>query len=67
LALIVVKPSYIISTPGGRVVANQIAREVSLELVGQVFRSHLIVFDGQGIDAILGMVWMKLQSYSGYS
>jgi hypothetical protein len=48
-------------------VANQIAREVSLELVGQVFRSHLIVFDGQGIDAILGMVWMKLQSYSGYS
>jgi hypothetical protein len=29
LVLIVAKPSYMISTPGGRVVANQIAREVS--------------------------------------
>jgi hypothetical protein len=41
-------------------VAKQIAREVPLELAGQVFLTHLIVLDGQGIDVILGMSWMKL-------
>jgi hypothetical protein len=44
----------------GRVVANQIAREVPLKLAGQVLRTHLIVMDGQWIDAILGTSWMKL-------
>jgi hypothetical protein len=37
LALSVAKPSYKISTPGDQVVAKQIAREVLLELAGQVF------------------------------
>jgi hypothetical protein len=60
LSLIVAKPSYMISTLGGRMVANQIAREVLLELAGQVFPTHLIVLDGQGIYVILGMSWMKL-------
>jgi hypothetical protein len=41
-------------------VANQIAREVPLKLAGQVFPTHLIILDGQGIDVILGMSWMKL-------
>jgi hypothetical protein len=41
-------------------VANQIAREVLLELAGQVFPNHLIVLDGQGIDVILGMSWIRL-------
>jgi hypothetical protein len=59
LALTIAKPSYMISTPGGRVVAKQIARGVLLELVGQV-SPHLIVLDGQGIDVILEMSWMKL-------
>jgi hypothetical protein len=49
-----------ISTPGGRVVANCIAREVLLELAGHVFPTHLIVLDGQGTDVIFGMSWMKL-------
>jgi hypothetical protein len=60
LVLIVAKPSYMISTPRGRVMAKQIAREVSLELAGQLLPTHLIVLDGQGIDVILGMSWMKL-------
>jgi hypothetical protein len=60
LTLIVAKPSYMISTPGVRVVAKQVATEVPLKLVGQVFPTHLIVLDGQGIDVILGMSWMKL-------
>jgi hypothetical protein len=41
-------------------VANQIPREVPLELAGQVFPTHLIVLDGQGIDVILGVSWMKV-------
>jgi hypothetical protein len=60
LALTITKPSYIISTPGGRVVAKQIAREVLLKLAGEVFPTHLVVLDGQRIDAILGMSWIKL-------
>jgi hypothetical protein len=55
LALTVAMPSYMISTPGGQIVANQIARDVLLELARQVFPTHLIVLDGQGIDAILGL------------
>jgi hypothetical protein len=39
LSLTVAKPSYMIHTPGGRIVANQITKEVPLELAGQVF-SH---------------------------
>ena len=35
-------------------------REGLLELTGQVFSTHLIVLDGQGIYVILGMSWMKL-------
>jgi hypothetical protein len=60
LTLIVAKPSYMISTPGVRVVAKQVATGVPLKLAGQVFPTHLIVLDGQGIDVILGMSWMKL-------
>jgi hypothetical protein len=60
LSLTFAKPSYMISTPGGRVVANRIAREVPLELAGHVFPKHLIVLDGQGIDVIFGMSLMKI-------
>jgi hypothetical protein len=60
LSLTVTKPSYMIHTPGGRIVANQIAKEVLLKLARQVFPTHLIALDGQGIDIILGMSWMKL-------
>jgi hypothetical protein len=37
-----------------------VVREGLLELTGQVFSTHLIVLDGQGIDVILGMSWMNL-------
>jgi hypothetical protein len=41
-------------------VAKRTTRELPLELAGQVFPTHLIVLDGQGIDVILGMSWMNL-------
>jgi hypothetical protein len=51
---------YSISTPGGRVVANQMPHKIPLVLVGQVFSTTLIILEGQGIDVILGMNWMKM-------
>jgi predicted aspartyl protease len=51
---------YSISTLGGRVVANQMARKIPLELAGRVFSTTLIILEGQGIDVILGMNWMKM-------
>jgi predicted aspartyl protease len=46
---------YSISTPGGRVVASQMAHKIPLELAGGVFSTTLIILEGQGIDVILGM------------
>jgi hypothetical protein len=51
---------YSISTPRGRVVTNQMAHKIPLELVGRVFSTTLIILEGQGIDVNLGMNWMKM-------
>jgi predicted aspartyl protease len=51
---------YYISTPGGRVVANQMARKIPLELARRVFSTTLIILEGHGIDVILGMNWIKM-------
>jgi hypothetical protein len=51
---------YSISTPGGQVVANQMAHKILLELAGRVSSTALIILEGQGIDVILGMNWMKM-------
>jgi hypothetical protein len=50
----------VISTPGDRVDADQVAQKVSLELSGRIFSTNLIILSVQGIDVILGMSWMKL-------
>jgi hypothetical protein len=49
-----------ISTPGDRVVANQMTHKIPLELAGRVSSTTLIILEGQGIDVILGMNWMKM-------
>jgi hypothetical protein len=49
-----------IRNPGSWIVANLIAREVLLELAVHVFPTHPFILDGQEIDVILGMSWMKL-------
>jgi hypothetical protein len=59
LTLMASRVPYVVSTPGGRVDANQIVRKVPLDLSGRVFETDLIVLSGQGIDVILGMSWMK--------
>jgi predicted aspartyl protease len=59
LSLVASGVPYVISTPGGRVAANQVAQKVPLELSGRIFSTNIIILSGQGIDVILGMSWMK--------
>jgi hypothetical protein len=50
---------YLIRTPGGNIATKQLVMATPLSLVGRIFRTNLIVLEGQGIDVILGMGWMK--------
>jgi hypothetical protein len=50
---------YMISTLGGKIDTSHIARKTPLDLAGKVFKICLIIVDGQEIDVILGMDWMK--------
>jgi predicted aspartyl protease len=60
LSLVVSRAPYVISTLGGRVDADMIVQKVPLELSVRIFGTKLIILNGQGIDVILGMSWMKL-------
>jgi predicted aspartyl protease len=59
LSMVATEAPYVISTPGGRVDADQIVRKAPLELAGIVFCTDFIILKGQGLDVILGMSWMK--------
>jgi hypothetical protein len=48
-----------ILTPVGNIVTKQLVINAPLNLGGKVYKTHLIVLDGQGIDVILGMSWMR--------
>jgi hypothetical protein len=50
---------YVISTPGGRLITKELVMCTPLNLSGKLFRTSLIVLDGQGIVVILGKSWMK--------
>jgi hypothetical protein len=50
---------YLISTPGGRVVTKQTVVHAPFNLAGKLYKLSLIVLDGQGLDIILGMGWMR--------
>jgi hypothetical protein len=50
---------YMISTPGGHIVTKQVVVNPPLNLKGRLYKTCLIVLDGQGIDVILGMSWMR--------
>jgi hypothetical protein len=39
---------------------DQIVCKAPLELAGRVFSTDLIILNGQGLDVILGMSWMKM-------
>jgi hypothetical protein len=46
---------YLICTPGGNIATKQLVMATPLSLVGRLFRTNLIVLEGQGIDVILEM------------
>jgi hypothetical protein len=48
-----------IRTPGGKTITQYLAKNTPLNLGGKVYKTGLIILDGQGIDMILGMSWMK--------
>jgi hypothetical protein len=50
---------YMISTSGGKMVTQYLAKNTPLNLGGKVYKASLIILDSQGIDMILGMSWMK--------
>jgi hypothetical protein len=50
---------YLISTPGGRVVTKQTVVHAPLDLAGKLYKPSLIVLDGQGLNTIFGMGWMR--------
>jgi hypothetical protein len=45
--------------PGENVITKQLVINAPLNLGGKVYKTHLIVLDGQGINVILGMSWMN--------
>jgi hypothetical protein len=50
---------YVIRMPGGIIATKQLVMAAPLNLANRLFKINLIVLEGQGIDVILGMGWMK--------
>jgi hypothetical protein len=49
-----------ILTPGGNIITTQqLIINAPLNLARKVYKTHLIILDGQGIDVILRMSWMR--------
>ena len=49
---------YMITTPGGKIVSNQILRHVPIQLGSKLIKTNLISLSLEGMDVILGMDWM---------
>jgi hypothetical protein len=50
---------YLIHTPGGNIATKKLVMATPLSLARRLFRTNLIVLEGQRIDVIHGMGWMK--------
>jgi predicted aspartyl protease len=46
---------YVIRTPRGIIATKQVVMAAPLNLASRLFKTNLIVLEGQGIDVILGM------------
>jgi hypothetical protein len=46
LSLVALGAPYVITTPGGRVDADQVVQKVPLELSGRIFSTNLIILSG---------------------
>src|SRR6266542_3500935 len=63
LHVILMKDPMIVSTPGGRMKAQNFCPSVDIFIRGVDFPSSLIVLESNGLDVILGMDW--LTKYKG--
>jgi hypothetical protein len=59
LSMVAIEAPYVISTPSGWLDVDQIVHKAPLELAGRVYSTDLIILEGQGVDVILLMSWMK--------
>jgi hypothetical protein len=50
---------YLIKTPEGKISTNQLVKNTPPNLGCKEYKTCLIVSEGQGVDVILGMGWMK--------
>jgi hypothetical protein len=50
---------YLIKTPGGKISTHQLVKNTPLNLGGKEYKTCLIVLEGQGINIILRIGWMK--------
>jgi hypothetical protein len=47
-----------IATPGGKVSSNQVCRSVPIQMGKNLMRTDLLLLDLEGMDVLLGMIWM---------
>jgi hypothetical protein len=47
-----------IATPGGKVAANQLTRQVPIQLGSKIFKTTLLILGLESVDIILGTNWM---------
>jgi predicted aspartyl protease len=50
---------YLIHMTGGNIATKQLVMATPLHIAGRLFKTNLIVLEGQRINVILGMSWMK--------
>jgi hypothetical protein len=50
---------YVICMLGGIIATKKLVMAAPLNLASRLFKTNLIVLEGQGIEVILGMGWMK--------
>jgi hypothetical protein len=54
------KGSFMIATPGGKTVTNQLIRSVPIQLGSYIIKTTLLVLGLESVDIILGTSWMTL-------
>jgi hypothetical protein len=59
LMIELISTPYVICTLGGIIATKQLGMAAPLNLASRLFKTNLIVLEGQGIDVILGIGWMK--------
>ena len=52
------KKGLVIQSPGGQIFTKEVVFHIPVNLTGYDFPTNMIVIKGQGVDVILGMIWL---------